>query len=319
MSMDMMRATPLITPRELPVWVPGKVVCASDGQGWKDVGQRSYLYKGQDVEIPPMETFMIVHYRQGETPMDRKVEERWKRTRCQPGNFSLLSRSAESHWHWTDGVEVSHLYLSNNLMCRVASELRDREVNEVHLHDVLRGSDPIVSHVSDEITREAQVQSPGGPLYVEALSVQLAVHLLRNYASCFGREQKVSGGLSAKELARLEDFIDANLHETITLEDMAASLGMGVWTFVRQLRRAMNCSAYAYVVDRRVARAKRLLQEGELALKEIAAACGFSDQAHMTRTFRSRLRITPGRFRKEVSRPCAVVLRLPNLAKATTR
>ena len=275
-------------------------MCASDRLGWKDVAQRTYRYEGQDVEVPPMDSFMIVQYRRGETPMDRKFDGRWTRTRCRPGDFSLLSRSAESQWNWTARVEVSHLYLSNSLMSRVASDLQGKDVSEVHLHDVLRGSDPIVTHVANEITREAMEQSAGGPLYVQALAVQLAVHLLRKYASCVCEDPAGSAGLSQNELARLEEFIDAHLHDAITLEDMAGLLGMGVWTFNRHLRQTLDRSGYAFVIEKRIDRATQLLRRGNVALKEVAAACGFSDQAHMTRTFRAKLGVTPGQFRKDI-------------------
>jgi len=288
----------LITPAELPDFVPGKIMCASDRLGWKDVSQRTYRYEGQDVEVPPMDSFMIVHYRRGETPMDRKFDGRWTRTRCRPGNFSLLSRSAESQWNWTARVEVSHLYLPNSLMSRVATDITGKDVSEVQLHDVLRGSDPVVNHVANEITREAAQTSAGGPLYVQALAVQLAVHLLRNYASFACDDPGDPAGLSQGEVARLEDYIEAHLHEAITLEDMAGLLGMGVWTFNRHFRHTLGRSGYAFVIEKRIGRAKRLLRARHLALKEVAAACGFSDQAHMTRMFRDKLGVTPGRFRK---------------------
>jgi AraC family transcriptional regulator len=290
----------LITPEELPVWVPGKIMCASDRLGWKDIAQRTYRYEGQDVEIPPMDPFMIVAYRHGETPMDRKFDGRWTRTRCGPGHFSLLSRSADSRWNWTAGIDVSHLYLSDTLMTRIASDIQGKEVTEVHLHDVLCGSDPVVTHVADEITREAMEQCLGGPLYVEALAVQLAVRLLRGYASCVYRAPAGPGGFSKREIAQLEEYIDAHLHDAITLEDMAELLGMGVWTFNRRLRATLGSSAYAFVVEKRVERAKHLLRVGNLALKEIAASCGFSDQAHMTRMFRAKVGVTPGQFRKDI-------------------
>ena len=53
----------LIPFEELPEWVPGKVLLASDGQNWKRVALRSYHYQGQDVVVPAMREFMLVSYR----------------------------------------------------------------------------------------------------------------------------------------------------------------------------------------------------------------------------------------------------------------
>jgi AraC family transcriptional regulator len=290
----------LISVAELPIWVPGEILSASDALGWKDVAQRSYRYRGQDVEIPPMASFMIVHYCRGETPMDRQFDGRWTRTTCDPGHFSLLSRAVDSHWHWTEDVEVSHVYLTDELMCRVASDMQGKEVAEVQLGDVLRGSDPIVGHIAGEVTREAMQQGIGGPLYAEALSVQLAVHLLRTYATCKFKAPGDACRLSDREIRRLEDYVDAHLHHSITLEDMAQALGMGVWTLNRHLQRTLHASSYAFVVERRIQRARHLLRIGDLSLKEIAAAAGFSDQAHMTRMFRAKLGMTPGQYRSQV-------------------
>lgn len=290
----------LISVAELPIWVPGEIVSASDELGWKEVAQRTFRYRGQDVEIPPLACFLIVHYRRGGTPMERQFDGRWTRTTCDPGHFSLLSRSAQSHWHWTEDIEVSHVYLSEALMHRVASDMQGKAVAQVQLHDVLRGFDPIVGHISAEVTREAMHQGVGGPLYAEALSVQLAVHLLRAYATCRFKAPGDASRLCDRQLAQLEDYVDAHLHQAITLDDMAQALGIGVWTLNRQLRRTLNSSAYAFVVERRIQRSTQLLRAGDLSLKEIAAAAGFSDQAHMTRMFRAKLGMTPGQYRSQL-------------------
>ena len=288
----------LIAPRDLPKWVPGRILSASDSLGWKDVGQRSYGYRGLDVQIPPMDTFMIVQYRRGQTPMDRRFDGRWTRTRCAPGDFSLLTRSAQSHWHWTENVEVSHVYLSQALMSRVAVDMLERDVSEIRLHDLLRETDPVITRICNEITREAVQNNLGGPIYVDALGVQLAVHLLRHYASFEFCDPADPGGLSPAQVRCLVEFVEAHLHEQIRLEAMAERVGLGVWTFNRRFRQTFDRSAYAFVIDKRMERAKHLLRRGSLAVKAVAASCGFSDQAHLTRMFRSRLGVTPAQFRK---------------------
>lgn len=282
---------------ELPAWVPGDILTASDDLGWKGVAQRSYRYRGQDVEIPPMDCHMIVQYEDGLTPMDRQFDGRWTRTSCGPGHFSLLSHDADSHWHWTQGIVVSHVYLANDLLSRLASEMLQRPVVDVKLHDVLSGADPAVQHLCRELRCEARACHAGGTLYAEAVSLQLGVHLLRHYAACAFRREAPSARLSTRQLERLRDYVDAHLCGPITLQDMADALDMGPWTLNRHLRCTLGTSAYQFLVDRRVERAQALLRAGVLALKDVAAAAGFSDQAHMTRIVKARLGVTPGQLR----------------------
>ncbi len=287
----------IITPKELPQWVPGEVLSSSDKLGWKGVGHRSYRYAGLDVPIPPLDHFMVVRYAAGQTPMDRCFDQRWSRADCRPGDASLLTMSEASHWHWTQQIDVSHVYLSNGLMSRVAGEVMDRPVAEVRLHDVLCTRDPTLLAITDAITREAVQPEMGGPLYAETLGTQLAVHLLRKYAQVTFRHDLPGGRLSPAQMRRVLDLIDSRLHETLTLEDMAEAAGLGACTFHRRFRETQGRAPHAFVIDRRVERARQLLAAGDMAVKEVAACCGFSDQAHMTRVLRARLGITPARLR----------------------
>lgn len=289
----------LITPRDLPTWVPGRIMSASDGLGWKDVAHRSYHYAALDVPIPPMDDFMIVRYRGGQTLMDRRVEGHWTRKQCAPGDFSLLTRSEQSHWHWTESIDVSHTYLSEALMQRVASDITERSVAAVRLHDVLQARDPVVTSIVDAITTEAEQRGLGGSLYVEALAIQLAVHLFRKYACIDFRDDAPAGPLSPTRMRRLEEYVDACLHEGITIEQMAEIVGLGVWTFSRHFRATTGASPYDFVTRRRLERATRLLATGGQAIKEVAAMCGFADQAHLTRVMRARLGTTPARLKKD--------------------
>ncbi|TWI35971.1 helix-turn-helix domain-containing protein [Paracoccus sulfuroxidans] len=291
----------LIHADELPVWVPGETLVESRGLGWSGVSQRSFLYKGQDVLIPPMDDFMIVQYRQGLTPMDREFDGRWTRTQCGPGDFSLLSRAMQSHWSWTEGLHVAHIYLSNDLMARVARDICDGEIGVICLHDVLQGNDPVIGHIADQLTLEAAQSGAAGALYAEALSIQMAVHLLRHYASITQKPCERRHGFSQSEMKRLDEFIDAELAAGLTLERLAESLGLGVWALNLRLRRTIGKSPYAYVQEKRVAQASDLLCKSEMPIKAIAAACGFSDQAHMTRVLRKALGTTPAQLRKSAS------------------
>lgn len=291
----------LITPEEITAWVSGKVLSESPPGGWKEVKQRTYFFHGQEVDLPPMDSFKIVQYLQGTTPMDRRIDGRWTRTECGPGHFSLLSRATETEWNWTEGLVVSHVYLSDGLMHRVAQDVHDGKVSQVQLHDVLRAVDPLITYLMEQIANEARSDGPGGPLYVESLSVQLAVHLLRKYAGFVAPTSELHYRLTQRQLNILEEYIAANLQDPISLEDLATLFQMGSWTFSRRVKLALGKSACALVQERRIERAKTLLSKSRgMPIKEIAAACGFSDQAHLTRVFRAKFNITPARYRLQL-------------------
>lgn len=286
-----------IPPKDLLKWLPGEVLTTSEGLGWKHIEQRTYRYTGHDVVLPPIDHFMIVNYQAGVTPMDRRVEDKWKRTYCAPGDISLLTKSEESHWHWSENIEVSHIYLSNELISKVAADVTDYRVETVRLHDELRVQDGLVRRTVSEITREAKAPGAGCLLYVESLGVQLAINLIRNYASVELKTLGGAGKLSKLQVKRLLDFIEGNLQDGLRLEDMSAVVGLGVWTFSKRFNETFNSSPHAFVTAKRVEKATHLLREGNLTIKEISYICGFADQAHMTRVLRAKLGITPGQIR----------------------
>jgi AraC-like DNA-binding protein len=78
--------------------------------------------------------------------------------------------------------------------------------------------------------------------------------------------------------------------------------GMSRWQLARQFRSAYGVSPYRFQLLRRLGQARDLLLRG-WPLAEIAAACGFADQAHMSRHFRGAYGASPGQWRALVGRP----------------
>ena len=292
----------LITPEELPTWVPGEIIGASDGLGWNNVTLRAYRYLGQDVFIPPMRDHMIVSYKQGDTPMERRFDGTWTQTKCAPGSISLLTQAQRSSWNWSQNINVCHIYLSDKLLTRIASEATDNEVTGVRLKDILNVEDPIITNSVEAIRQEASQGAMGGPLYAEAIATQLAIHLLRHYASIKINEINDGSKLSRHQERKITEFVDANLDQNIDMHKLATVAGLGQWSFSRRFRATFGIPPHRYLIEKRVERARKMIEDSATPLKQIASACGFSDQAHMTRVFQSRLNVTPGRLRREANR-----------------
>jgi AraC family transcriptional regulator len=57
---------------------------------------------------------------------------------------------------------------------------------------------------------------------------------------------------------------------------------------------------HQYVIQRRILNAERLLAKDDIALADIAVACGFSSQAHFTLAFRKEVGVTPAEYRRRL-------------------
>ncbi len=106
--------------------------------------------------------------------------------------------------------------------------------------------------------------------------------------------------LSPAKLKRVLDFIEANLHASIGLDDLAQAAGLSPNHFLRVFKLATGETPYHYLRTRRLERARTLLAENTMPLAELALECGFANQAHFTAAFSRELGISPGRYRRAV-------------------
>lgn len=128
--------------------------------------------------------------------------------------------------------------------------------------------------------------------------VQAIAHLL---ATAAGRPV-AAGRLQLAGLLRVRERIAAAPERLPAMAELEAVAGLDRWALARQFRLAFGLSPSGWRVQRQVARAQALLREG-LALADVAAAAGFSDQSHLGRQFRRATGLTPARWRAALGPP----------------
>ena len=101
-------------------------------------------------------------------------------------------------------------------------------------------------------------------------------------------------------LCQAREQLDASYASGIRLTQLAREANVHPVYFARQFRRFFGCSVGRYVRQLQFRATVTLLAEQQANLAQIAYATGFSDQAHLTRTFASEFGITPGQFRRLV-------------------
>ncbi len=99
------------------------------------------------------------------------------------------------------------------------------------------------------------------------------------------------GNQKASAIARA--YIDDNLQEVFSLDDLAFVAGHDRWQLSRDFRALYGTSPYRYLILRRLDKAKAMLQTG-VSLADVAIDCGFSDQSHFGRQFKKAFGLSPG-------------------------
>ncbi|WP_221348155.1 GlxA family transcriptional regulator [Streptomyces beigongshangae] len=107
-----------------------------------------------------------------------------------------------------------------------------------------------------------------------------------------------SAGTTAARAWALE-----RLHEPIRLRDMAAREAMSVRTFTRRFREEAGISPGQWLTQRRIERARHLLESTDLSMDRVAADAGFGTAQSMRQHLQSTLGVTPTSYRRTFRDP----------------
>jgi AraC family transcriptional regulator len=137
----------------------------------------------------------------------------------------------------------------------------------------------------------------GTAMFTDCIALAFFSHIVRAYGGA-PVEPRARGGLASWQLRRAREFINANLAGDPSISQVANECGLSSSYFARAFRQATGISPHRWLTQRRVERAKKLLQDPGLELADIAQACGFVDQSHFTRVFSRSEGYSPGRWRR---------------------
>jgi AraC family transcriptional regulator len=107
------------------------------------------------------------------------------------------------------------------------------------------------------------------------------------------------GGLAGWQCRQISLFIDTRLDQTISVKALSSLSKLSNSYFIRAFKRTFNVTPHAYVIGRRLKKAKALMLTTDLTLSEIAVSCGFTDQAHLSKKFRQNQNQSPAAWRRE--------------------
>ena len=103
---------------------------------------------------------------------------------------------------------------------------------------------------------------------------------------------------SDSQLSEVFQFIEANYHQSIGLNEVAQAFGYSPSYLTGLLRLKTGQTVNHWIIKRRMAAAQALLMETNLSVNQIAEAVGYQNTGHFFRQFRQYHGSTPQTWRK---------------------
>lgn len=147
------------------------------------------------------------------------------------------------------------------------------------------------------------VRGRAAALACEEALVRACALLLHRHAVSPVTQSQVSSSTSpsSPELLRARDHLAADLLAPPTLTELARTAGLSKFQLLRRFEKAFGLTPHAWLLQQRAEHARGLIR-GSAGLAQVAAACGFADQSHMTRLFARQFGFTPGAWQQAMGK-----------------
>jgi YesN/AraC family two-component response regulator len=110
---------------------------------------------------------------------------------------------------------------------------------------------------------------------------------------------------SSLHLQGVFKFIEENYSQPITLTDVAKAVDYSPAYLTNLVKRQTQQTVHCWIVERRMAEARKLLLKSDAAIKQIATQVGYPDPGHFTRQFRQCHKVSPKDWRQLYQKPVA--------------
>jgi len=171
------------------------------------------------------------------------------------------------------------------------------------------------------ITESGNIYSSGGASSLWNLILYLvekfadretAVLISKHFALDIGRNSqtvftifKGQKNHSDEEIIQVQDYIERNYDEKLTIEDLAAKINSGRRTFERRFKQATNNTPIEYLQRVRIEAAKRTFEASRKNVSEVMFDVGYTNTKAFRDIFKKVTGITPVEYRNKYARVAA--------------
>ena len=278
---------------------PQSIVAASDELAWPNIRLLHMQHHANELQLPPSDHHCIM-LNLGVPVFLRCTYQRRSFTgQVDAGESAILpvGTTGLGQYQNPQAHDTLLLYLSPLFVRRIMDKLS--MLHSGLLTPQIGYRCGHIRHIAMSLLGELNEASVLGRFYADSLATGLATQVLKHCSSL--KDVHVGRGMAPyrlrKAVSLIEQHLDDEAEGRIALSTVARHVGMSYFHFSRAFKQAMGMTPTNYIIERRLERAKKLMQETDLPIADIALRSGFSSQSHFTTSFRRFVGVTPSSFR----------------------
>jgi AraC-like DNA-binding protein len=208
---------------------------------------------------------------------------------------SLLLK--KGNWLWTELLDTNATYYCKLLFF---SEKILKEFLEKHLKNKQIVKDEIPyfvirndSYITSYLNSLATISKAPKVFSENLLAVkfeEIMLYLIHKYGANF---ELYLQSLIIKETSAFKKIVDSKIHSNLKLEEIAFLCNMSLSTFKRHFINEYKVSPGKWLQDKRLQKAKELLQGGDLKASEIYLDIGYNNLSNFSTAFKKKFGISP--------------------------
>ena len=188
-------------------------------------------------------------------------------------------------------------YLPRVALDTIADEANVARIRDLSCKPGAAVNDATISSLGSLLLPALSHLHQANRLFVDHVLLAVGVHIAQTYGGMRPVSRLVRGGLAPWQERRAKEMITADLGD-IRLKELARECRLSMSHFSRAFHRSLGMPPHRWLMKHRIEVAKEKLHDGRMSLTDVAAACGFSDQSHLTRVFKQTVGVSPGVWRR---------------------
>ena len=141
------------------------------------------------------------------------------------------------------------------------------------------------------------VSDSTSPALLQFSSVEMQMEMMLSVINQIRESPLYRRKSKSRFVAEAVDYIETHYQENVTIDDISGALFISGTYLSQSFKNMMGTSVMQYLINYRVERAKKLLEETDHMIYFVAEQVGFRDVRHFSKTFKKCTGMTPMEFR----------------------